>query len=69
MDLKRGIEMAVELWSPSSSERSRPCKARQEIAQVGTISANGDVSIGEMIANAMEKVGDKASSRPRMAAR
>ncbi len=44
--------------SRSSGSSSRPCSSRQEIAQVGTISANGDASIGEMIANAMEKVGD-----------
>src|SRR5512144_1954398 len=51
MDLKRGIDAALE-------RRSKPCSTRQEIAQVGTISANGDASIGEMIAKAMAKVGD-----------
>jgi chaperonin GroEL len=58
MDLKRGIDAAVDAVTAELKKNSRPCSARQEIAQVGTISANGDASIGEMIARAMEKVGD-----------
>ncbi len=58
MDLKRGIDAAVDAVTAELGKNSRPCSARQEIAQVGTISANGDASIGEMIATAMEKVGD-----------
>jgi chaperonin GroEL len=58
MDLKRGIEAAVAAVVAELERRSKPCGTRQEIAQVGTISANGDASIGEMIAEAMEKVGD-----------
>jgi chaperonin GroEL len=58
MDLKRGIDAAVEAVVAELKRQSRPCSARQEIAQVGAISANGDASIGDMIANAMEKVGD-----------
>jgi len=58
MDIKRGIDAAVSAVVAELKKSSRPCSSRQEIAQVGTISANGDVSIGEMIAKAMEKVGD-----------
>jgi chaperonin GroEL len=58
MDLKRGIDAAVDAVVAQLKRNSRPCGARQEIAQVGAISANGDAAIGEMIANAMEKVGD-----------
>src|SRR5512143_11160 len=58
MDLKRGIDAAVDAVTAELGKNSRPCGARQEIAQVGTISANGDASIGEMIATAMAKVGD-----------
>ncbi len=58
MDLKRGIDTAVDAVVAELKHNSRPCASRQEIAQVGTISANGDVSIGDMIAEAMEKVGD-----------
>jgi chaperonin GroEL len=58
MDIKRGIDAAVEAVVAELKRSSRPCTSRQEIAQVGTISANGDSSIGEMIAKAMEKVGD-----------
>ena len=58
MDIKRGIDSAVEAVVAELKRSSRPCGSRQEIAQVGTISANGDASIGEMIAKAMEKVGD-----------
>lgn len=58
MDLKRGIDIAVESVVAALKATSRPCSTNQEIAQVGTISANGDKSIGEIIANAMATVGD-----------
>jgi chaperonin GroEL len=58
MDLKRGIDAATEAVVAELKKRSRPCSSGQEIAQVGTISANGDASIGEMIAKAMARVGD-----------
>jgi chaperonin GroEL len=58
MELKRGIDLAVEKVVDELKRNSRPCASRQEIAQVGTISANGDAAIGEMIATAMAKVGE-----------
>jgi chaperonin GroEL len=58
MELKRGIDAAVTAVVAELKSNSRRCSTAQEIAQVGTISANGDASIGEMIAKAMEKVGD-----------
>ena len=58
MELKRGIDAAVDAVVADLKRNSRPCSASQEIAQVGTISSNGDVSIGKMIADAMDKVGD-----------
>ncbi len=58
MEIKRGIDAAVDAVVAELKRNSRPCSSSQEIAQVGTISANGDASIGEMIAKAMEKVGD-----------
>ncbi len=57
MDLKRGIEKAVEVLVAQLKAISLPCAASKEIAQVATISANGDQAIGTIIANAMEKVG------------
>jgi chaperonin GroEL len=57
MDVKRGIDAAVEAIVASLKDLSKPTKGKTEIAQVGTISANGDSTIGEMIAEAMEKVG------------
>ena len=57
MDLKRGIDQAVEVAVAELKAISRPCSDNKEIAQVGTISANSDNSIGEIIAQAMEKVG------------
>jgi chaperonin GroEL len=57
MDLKRGIEAAVEAIVDKLSKMSKPTKDPREIAQVGTISANGDEQIGKLIAEAMEKVG------------
>jgi chaperonin GroEL len=57
MDLKRGIETAVAAVIEELKRRSKTVSTEAEIAQVGTISANGDASIGEMIAEAMQKVG------------
>ena len=57
MDLKRGIDKAVIAAVESLKKISRPCSDHKEIAQVGTISANADESIGKIIAEAMEKVG------------
>ena len=57
MDLKRGIDKAAEAVVAELKRLAQPCGGRNEITQVATISANSDSSIGEMIANAMEKVG------------
>ena len=57
MDLKRGIDMAVEAVVADVQSRTKKIKTSGEIAQVGTISANGESEIGDMIAEAMEKVG------------
>ncbi len=57
MDLKRGIDRAVEVVVEELKKISKPVADKKEIAQVGTISANNDVSIGELIAEAMDKVG------------
>ena len=57
MDLKRGIDKAVEAVVENLHKQSKNIKGSQEIAQVATISANNDIEIGKMIANAMEKVG------------
>jgi chaperonin GroEL len=57
MDLKRGIDKAVEAAVAELKAISKPCSDNKEIAQVGTISANSDESIGEIIAEAMGKVG------------
>jgi len=57
MDLKRGIDRAVEIVLEEVKKLSRPTKDKKEIAQVGTISANNDPTIGDLIAEAMEKVG------------
>ena len=57
MDLKRGIDAAVESVVKALESQSQPVKDRNSIAQVGTISANSDNSIGEIIADAMDKVG------------
>ncbi len=59
MDLKRGIDMAVDAVIEDIKSRSVAIKTSEEIAQVGTISANGDRSIGEYLARAMEKVGNE----------
>lgn len=57
MDLKRGIDKAVEATIAELKKIAKPCTTSKEIAQVGSISANSDHSIGERIAEAMEKVG------------
>jgi len=57
MQLKRGIDKAVEVVIADLEKQSKPVKDRQRIAQVGTISANGESEIGEILADAMEKVG------------
>jgi len=59
MDLKRGIDMAVEAVVADLKSRTRKISSNTEIAQIGTISANGDREIGEMLARAMEKVGNE----------
>ena len=57
MDLKRGIDKAIHAAVEEVSKLSTPCKDSPAIAQVGSISANGDTAIGEIIAEAMDKVG------------
>ena len=57
MDLKRGIDRAATAAVEALGTISKPCETTDEIAQVGTISANSDAGIGKMIADAMEKVG------------
>ncbi|MCH8998158.1 MAG: chaperonin GroEL [Proteobacteria bacterium] len=59
MDLKRGIDAAVEAVVKELHKRSSKVSSSEEIAQVGCISANGDTEIGDMIAEAMEKVGNE----------
>jgi chaperonin GroEL len=58
MDLKRGIDMAVEAAIADIKARSRKVSTSGEIAQIGTISANGEHAIGDMLARAMERVGN-----------
>lgn len=57
MDIKRGIDLAVAKVTEELKKISRPVSGRKEIAQVGAISANNDKAIGDLIAEAMEKVG------------
>ena len=57
MDLKRGIDQATRAAVDALSAISKPCDTNEEIAQVGSISANGDAAIGQMIADAMARVG------------
>jgi chaperonin GroEL len=57
MDLKRGIDLAVTAAVAELDKISKPCSTRKEIAQVGSISANSDTDIGNIIADAMERVG------------
>ena len=59
MDLKRGIDLAVEAAVEDIKARAKKITGTDEVAQVGTISANGDKSIGKMIAEAMKKVGNE----------
>jgi chaperonin GroEL len=59
MDLKRGIDVAVEAVVQDIKTRSKKISTNEEIAQVGTISANGERDIGEMIARAMQRVGNE----------
>src|SRR3954449_1567717 len=57
MEIKRGIDKAVEAIVEALKKSAKPTKDPKEIAQVGTISANGDATIGNIIADAMDKVG------------
>ncbi len=59
MDLRRGVEMAVASAVADLEKRSKKVKSNEEVAQVGTISANGEAGIGEMIADAMQRVGNE----------
>ena len=59
MDLKRGIDLAVESVVAELQGQAKKISSGEEIAQVGTISANGDREVGEMLAKAMEKVGNE----------
>ena len=59
MDVKRGIDMAVIAAIEDIKKRSKKVKGTEEVAQVGTISANGEKAIGDMIAHAMQKVGNE----------
>ena len=59
MDLKRGIDMAVDVVVENLESRSKKISTSAEVAQVGTISANGEESIGKMIAEAMKRVGNE----------
>ena len=60
MDLKRGIDKAVEAGVKELHTLSKPCNTSKEIAQVGSISANSDQSVGKIIADAMDKVGKES---------
>ena len=59
MDLKRGIDIAVTAVVKDIERRAKKVQSSEEIAQIGTIAANGDKSIGDMIAKAMKKVGNE----------
>ncbi|RED48549.1 chaperonin GroEL [Aestuariispira insulae] len=59
MDLKRGVDLAVEAVVAELQSRAKKISSSEEIAQVGTISANGDAEVGGMLAQAMEKVGNE----------
>ncbi|MBN9435063.1 MAG: chaperonin GroEL, partial [Bosea sp.] len=59
MDLKRGIDLAVGEAVKDLEKRSKKIKTSEEVAQVGTISANGEKEVGQMIASAMQKVGNE----------
>ncbi len=58
MDLKRGVDLAVESIVADLKKNSKPVTSNEEIEQIGRISANGDAEIGRFIANAMKKVGN-----------
>ncbi len=59
MDLKRGVDLAVEAVVKDLEKRSKKISSSEEVAQVGTISSNGDVAIGKDISDAMQKVGNE----------
>jgi len=59
MDLKRGIDRAVDVIVAELKSLARPCASRTEIAQVAALSANSDATIGELVARAMDKVGQE----------
>ena len=59
MDLKRGVDLAVEAVVKDLQSRSKKVTTSEEIAQVGTISSNGDAEVGKMLAEAMQKVGNE----------
>ena len=59
MDLKRGVDLAVEAIVKDLQSRSKKVTTSEEIAQVGTISSNGDAEVGKMLAEAMQKVGNE----------
>src|SRR4051812_50075983 len=59
MDLKRGVDLAVEAVVKDIQAGDKKVSTNDEIARVGTISANGDTTIGQMIAQAMQKVGNE----------
>ena len=59
MDLRRGVDLAVAVVIEDLKKRSKKVKGTEEVAQVGTISANGEKAIGDMIARAMQKVGNE----------
>jgi chaperonin GroEL len=59
MDLKRGIDIAVHTVVKDLEKRAKPVASSAEVAQIGTISSNGDAAIGKMIAQAMQKVGNE----------
>lgn len=61
MDLKRGVDLATEAAVKDIQRRSRPVRGREQVTQVGTISANGDAAIGAMVADAIEKVGPEGA--------
>jgi chaperonin GroEL len=57
LDLRRGVQMAVDQVVATLGEISRPISTKEEVSQVGTISSNGDKEVGDLIADAMERVG------------
>src|SRR5437660_11153954 len=57
MDVKRGVDKAVDVVVEELKKLSKPCKSKKEISQIGTIASNNDPTIGNLIAEAMEKVG------------